>query len=77
MTSVEKAGQVVVASLIAALALTGAAVEVSVDLDARKGSVKPVNGVGQPPLLGWDNMSMFHCLKDAGIPYSRLHDVGN
>ena len=41
------------------------------------GPVKPVNGVGQPPMVGalgaW---SMLHYLKEAGIPYSRLHDVG-
>lgn len=41
------------------------------------GPVKPVNGVGQPPMVGalrgWD---MFHYLSEAGIPYSRLHDVG-
>lgn len=37
--------------------------------------VKPVHGVGQPPLLGCD-CSMFHYLTEAGIPFSRLHDVG-
>ena len=37
--------------------------------------MKPMHGVGQPPFLGTD-FSMFKYLKDAGIPYSRLHDVG-
>ena len=48
----------------------------AVDFSATVGPVKPVNGVGQPPILGWCDMSMFHYLKEAGIPYSRLHDVG-
>ncbi|MBQ9545503.1 MAG: hypothetical protein IJV00_10305 [Clostridia bacterium] len=39
------------------------------------GRVKPVHGVGQPPMLGLD-CSMFSYLKDAGVPFSRLHDVG-
>ena len=47
-----------------------------VDFAHPQGVVKPVNGVGQPPILGFDDMSMFHWLKEAGIPYSRLHDVG-
>ena len=50
---------------------------VKVDFGVETGPVKPVNGVGQPPLIGslagWDLM---HYLKEAGIPYSRLHDVG-
>lgn len=47
----------------------------AIDFDSSTGRVKPVNGVGQPPILGWCNMSMFHYLTEAGIPYSRLHDV--
>lgn len=39
--------------------------------------MKPVNGVGQPPMVGaLGDWTMLHYLKDAGIPYSRLHDVG-
>ena len=49
----------------------------AVDFAATCGKVKPVNGVGQPPMLGMPmNSPMFHYLKEAGIPYSRLHDVG-
>ena len=40
------------------------------------GPVKPVNGVGQPPFFGVGGFPMFHYLKEAGIPFSRLHDVG-
>ena len=50
---------------------------VNVKVDAEKviGRIKPMHGIGQPPITGLSN-SMFHYLKEAGIPYSRLHDVG-
>ena len=52
------------------------AAAVTVDFAAETGPVKPVNGVGQPPMVGSPmNFPMFHYLKEAGIPYSRLHDV--
>ena len=61
----------------AGLSLTVDAAEVKVDFGKDIGPVKPVNGVGQPPLVGkLDDWSMMHYLKEAGIPYSRLHDVG-
>jgi len=61
----------------AALAASVAsATMVEVARDVPLGPVKPVNGVGQPPMIGklssWD---MLHYLSEAGIPYSRLHDV--
>ncbi len=40
------------------------------------GKIKPVHSVGQPPILGWCDYSMFHYLKEVGVKYSRLHDVG-
>ena len=53
------------------------AAEVTVDFANETGPVKAVNGVGQPPMIGGPgNYYMFHYLKQAGIPYSRLHDVG-
>ena len=45
------------------------------DFDKTVGKIKPMHGVGQPPFAGVD-FGMFEHLKDAGIPYSRLHDVG-
>jgi len=50
---------------------------VNVKVNAEKviGKIKPMHGIGQPPITGLSN-SMFHYLKEAGIPYSRLHDVG-
>lgn len=50
---------------------------VIVKIDASKtvGKIKPMHGIGQPPMTGLSN-SLFYYLKRAGIPYSRLHDVG-
>ena len=50
---------------------------IKVTLGKEMGPVKPVNGVGQPPMIGAPtHYRMMHYLKEAGIPYSRLHDVG-
>ena len=46
-----------------------------IDFDRALGRVRPMHGVGQPPLTGIDNR-MFHYLKEAGVPYSRPHDAG-
>lgn len=48
--------------------------KIIVDFDKIKGKIKPIHGVGQPPFTGID-FSMFEYLKEAKIPYSRLHDV--
>ena len=40
------------------------------------GSIKKVNGVGQPPITGAASSDMIHYLAEANIPYARLHDVG-
>ena len=53
-----------------------AADNVTIDFSHDTGPVRPVNGVGQPPVVGYDNFSLIRHLKEAGIPYSRLHDVG-
>jgi len=53
-----------------------ASAQFSIDFDNASGIIKPVNGVGQPPMDGFTGTSKFAYLKDAGIPYSRLHDVG-
>ena len=59
-----------------ALSAVAAAVEVKVDFAKETGPVKPVNGVGQPPMLGFGGDSLFHYLTEAGVPFSRLHDTG-
>lgn len=51
-------------------------VKINFDFTRRLGKIKPMHCVNQPPILGWDNFEMFHYLKEAHIPYSRLHDVG-
>lgn len=50
--------------------------KIKVDFSKITGKMKPVHAVGQPPIIGWSNASMFHFLTEAGIPYARLHDVG-
>ena len=70
-------GMVFAAAASGAALFTASAAKVEVDFSREIGPVKPVNGVGQPPLIGkLLTYPMFHYLKDAGIPYSRLHDVG-
>lgn len=49
--------------------------ELKIDFSKVSGIYKPMHGVGEPPRTGLTN-SMFHYLGRAGIPYSRLHDVG-
>ena len=48
---------------------------INVNFNKIIGRIKPMHGVGQPPFAG-TNFSMLHYLTEAGIPYSRLHDVG-
>ena len=49
--------------------------KIAIDASKITGRIRPLHGVGQPPFAGV-NFEMFSYLKDAGIPYSRLHDVG-
>ena len=49
---------------------------ISFDIARPIGRIKPMHAVGQPPIQGWNDFSMFHFLKEAHIPYSRLHDTG-
>ncbi len=48
---------------------------ITVDFSKTCGPVKAMHAVGQPPFLG-SNFSYVHYLKEANIPYSRLHDTG-
>ncbi len=48
---------------------------ITVDFDKTIGKIKPMHGVGQPPMDELD-ASLMHYLAEAGIPYSRLHDTG-
>lgn len=49
------------------------------DFEKKCGKIKPMHAVGQPPTdigLNEIDASMVHYLKEANIPYSRMHDVG-
>ncbi|MBQ6824630.1 MAG: hypothetical protein IJP27_08240, partial [Clostridia bacterium] len=45
------------------------------NFDQIVGKIRAMHAVGQPPMAGTD-CSAFRYLKEAHIPYSRLHDVG-
>ncbi|MBE6711003.1 MAG: hypothetical protein E7579_07780 [Ruminococcaceae bacterium] len=49
---------------------------IKIDFTKNLGAIKPLHGVGQPPFTGGRGYSMLHYLTEAGIPFSRLHDVG-
>ncbi len=49
---------------------------VKLDTSKRIKKMKPLHGGGQPPIGGKDMTEYFHYMTEAGIPYSRLHDVG-
>ena len=49
---------------------------IRIDTSKQVKKIKPLHGGGQPPIGGKDMTEYFHYLTEAGIPYSRLHDVG-
>ena len=51
-------------------------VTVKTNLNKSVKKMKPMHGGGQPPMAGRRFSDMMHYLTEAGIPYSRLHDVG-
>ena len=50
---------------------------ITVNTENKIKKMKPMHGGGQPPVLGNGKNTYFHYLTEAGIPYSRLHDVGD
>lgn len=50
--------------------------QLTVDPFKNLGPMRPVNGIGNAPVLGWANGVLMHYLGEAGITYSRLHDMG-
>lgn len=48
---------------------------ISINLNNKISKMKPMHGGGQPPLGGKDMIEYFHYMTEAGIPFSRLHDV--
>ncbi len=49
---------------------------IKVDFTKKIAKIKPIHGVGQPPFYGGASFPMFRYLSEAGMPFSRLHDVG-
>jgi len=68
--------RLLISVLLTLTALMSFAQKRSVDFNDVIGPIKDVNSVGQPPLLGNTGTGMFHYLTEAGVKYSRLHDVG-
>ena len=61
---------------VGALALAASG-SITVYFSQVTGPVKPEHGVGQPPMRGMPiSAPMMSYLKHAGVPFSRLHDVG-
>lgn len=50
-------------------------IQLNVDFNNINGKIKPMHAVGQPPMAS-TNCQYFSYLKEARIPYARLHDVG-
>lgn len=48
---------------------------VQLDFDTVVGKIKPLHGIDNAPVRGLST-DLMHYLKDAGIPYSRLNDMG-
>ena len=49
---------------------------IKIDLNKKVKAMKPMHGGGQPPIGGKNMTEFFHYVTEAGIPFSRLHDVG-
>ena len=50
-------------------------INIAIDTSKIIKKIKPMHGGGQPPLAGSSDR-YFHYLTEAGVPFSRLHDVG-
>ena len=48
---------------------------IKIDTSKKIGKIKPMHAGGQPPIGGKNMNEFFHYMTEAGIPYSRLHDV--
>jgi len=49
--------------------------KITADFNKIIGKMKPMHGIGQPPMFGPRESELMHYIEEAGIPYSRLHDV--
>lgn len=64
--------------LLATMALLGsdASGDPVIDWAVEKGPVKPVNGVGQPPLIGFPALTMMHRVEEVSNPNGVLFVCG-
>ena len=49
---------------------------ITIDTNKVIKDMKPMHGGGQPPIGGKGLTEFFHYMTEAGLPFSRLHDVG-
>ena len=49
--------------------------KVTVNFDNHIGKMKPLHGINNAPIY-YTSKNLYHYLKDAGIPFSRMHDTG-
>lgn len=49
--------------------------QIRIDFDKTVGKIKPLHGIDNAPVMGIDT-SLFHFMKEAGIPYCRFNDMG-
>ena len=48
--------------------------QLKTDFTKNLGPMRPLHGIGNAPTLGNSDM-LFHYVEEAGIPFSRLHDM--
>ena len=46
--------------------------QLTVNPSKQLGPMRPVNGIGNAPVLGWASGTLMHYLDDAGIPYEKV-----
>ncbi|MCL2507543.1 MAG: hypothetical protein FWF05_00055 [Oscillospiraceae bacterium] len=49
---------------------------VKIDFNAVTGKIKPMHAVNNPPTVPCDTAGLYGKIKEANIPYARLHDTG-
>ena len=71
-------GTILAAVAVGATLVAAHGADIEIDFGTQTGPMKPVHSTGQGPLLRSQapDFSMFRYLKEAGVPYVRLHDVG-
>ena len=50
--------------------------KIYVDFNEVIAQIKPMHAINNMPCLPYNRKNMYECIKEANIPYSRLHDTG-